>query len=457
MYQAIFYDHQTYSYYLRDDVSKWSNFKYQPTYYKRVPNEVEGALPVLTGGWAVQTQKYVKDDPNLLERDIDKELVLLRDCYFNAKEDTIPTYQNIVFIDIEIEMGGALTPEYVKAAPMPLTSISLTDQTTKTKICLIVDSDGEIKTDETIISCTSEKDLILKFLNYWEEFDPTICVTYNGCYFDIPYLYFRICNVFDREVAKRLSPIRKVVVREWMPDDIVRIGGINHLDYMLLFKKYITKEEPSYKLGDIGEKYVGLGKIEYEGNLNQLYKNDKNKFIDYNMRDVEIMEKLEEKFKFIVLTIMISHICNISYEQIYYNTAMNEGAILKYLKIKGIVSPNKPTTHNISLKGSEVSYAGGYLLEPITGLYFDVIDLDFTSLYPSIIKSLNLGIETLVGRIKVKENPTYEQYQSLDKLKQRDPNEVIQIEKLDKIKYTLSSTTITVGKLIEIRYTFIFV
>jgi DNA polymerase elongation subunit (family B) len=228
------------------------------------------------------------------------------------------------------------------------------------------------------------------------------------------------------------------------------IGGINHLDYMLLHKKYIAKEEPSYKLGDIGEKYVKLGKIEYEGNLNILFKTDINKFIDYNLRDVEIIEKLEEKLKFIELTIMISHICNIPYESIYYNTVMNEGAILKYLKREGIISPNKPTTHNPILKNTKESYAGGYLLEPIPGLYFDVIDLDFTSLYPSIIKSLNLGIETLIGRIKVDNNPTYEQSHSLEKLKERNPEEQIIVEKLNKTNYTLKAAKIKIGDLINL-------
>jgi len=129
---------------------------------------------------------------------------------------------------------------------------------------------------------------------------------------------------------------------------------------------------------------------------------------------------------------------------------MNEGAILKYLKREGIISPNKPTTHNPSLKNANVSYAGGYLLEPIPGLYFDVIDLDFTSLYPSIIKSLNLGIETLVGRIKVDNNPTYEQNHSLEKLKERDPDEVITIEKVNKTSYTLKSATIKIGDLVKL-------
>ena len=452
MYQAIHYDFSTYTYHLRDDKSGWHEFKFQPTYYKRVDEYEEGAQPVLTGGWAMPTTKYNKDDTNLLEKDINKELVVLRELYYKY-DDVIPSYHNIVHLDIEIEMGGALTPEYIKAAPMPITSIALIDMTTKTKICFIVDKSKEIEETnqdgKQIIPCGSEKELIKRFLDKWEELDPTIVVGWNSDYFDIPYMYFRIKQVLGDEIL-RMSPIRKVNYREFNGEIQVSIAGVNHLDYMLLHKKYIMKEEPSYKLGEIGTKYVGLGKLEYEGNLNTLFKNDKNAFIDYNLRDVEIIEKLEEKLKFIELTIMISHICNIPYESIYYNTVMNEGAVLKYLKREGIVSPNKPTTHNPSLKANNASYAGGYLLEPIPGLYFDVIDLDFTSLYPSIIKSLNLGIETLVGRIRVEDNPTYEQQHSLEKLKLRNPDEQVTIEKLNKSNYTLKSAQIKIGDLIKL-------
>jgi DNA polymerase elongation subunit (family B) len=452
MYQAIHYDFSTYTYHLRDDKSGWHEFKFQPTYYKRVDEHEEGAQPVLTGGWAIPTTKYNKDDTNLLEKDINKELVVLRELYYKY-DDVIPSFHNIVHLDIEIEMGGALTPEYIKAAPMPITSIALIDMTTKTKICFIVDKSKEIEETnqdgKQIIPCGSEKELIKRFLDKWEELDPTIVVGWNSAYFDIPYIYFRIQQILGDEVL-RMSPIRKVNYREFNGEIQVNIAGVNHLDYMLLHKKYIMKEEPSYKLGEIGTKYVGLGKLEYEGNLNTLFKNDKNAFIDYNLRDVEIIEKLEEKLKFIELTIMISHICNIPYESIYYNTVMNEGAILKYLKREGIVSPNKPTTHNPSLKANTASYAGGYLLEPIPGLYFDVIDLDFTSLYPSIMKSLNLGIETLVGRIKVDSNPTYEQQHSLEKLKLRNPDEQVIIERLNKSNYTLKSAQIKIGDLIKL-------
>ena len=451
MYQSIYYDHKSYTYHLRDDKTGWSKFQYQPTYWKRIDEWQEGAQPILTGGWAKPTKKYSKEDPNLLEKDIDKCLVVLRELYYK-QDDVVPSWHNIVYLDIEIEMGGALTPEYIKSSPMPITSIALIDVTTKTKICFIVDKSKEIQEHnqdgKLIIPCSSEKELIKRFLDKWEELDPTIVVGWNSAYFDIPYLYFRLQQIMGDEVL-RLSPIRKVNYRDFAGETQIVIGGVNHLDYMLLHKKYIMKEEPSYKLNDIGLKYVNLGKVEYEGNLNILFKNDLNTFIDYNLRDVEILEHLEGKLKFIELTIMISHICNIPYESIYWNTVMNEGAILKYLRREGIISPNKPTTHNPSLKLANETYAGGYILEPIPGLYFDVIDLDFTSLYPSIIKSLNLGIETLVGRIKVDHNTTYEQNQSLEKLKLRDPNEMVTIEKINKKNYTLKSAKIKLGDLIS--------
>ena len=103
---------------------------------------------------------------------------------------------------------------------------------------------------------------------------------------------------------------------------------------MLLFKKYITKQEDSYKLDEIGSKYVNLGKIEYEGNLDKLFETDVNKFIEYNVRDVDIIVELEKKLKFIELTINICHLCHVPYENIYLSTVLNDGAILTYLKRK---------------------------------------------------------------------------------------------------------------------------
>jgi DNA polymerase elongation subunit (family B) len=497
MYQAIYYNRQPgddqYHYYIRDDKKGINCFQYWPTLYKI---DKEGECETLFGERCSPFQgKYDKTDPNILEKDIDRELVLLRDVYY--KSDDMPEYHNTVYLDIEIEILGALTPTTIREANAEITAIALIDVRAKEKVCFILDKQQNIQNTTVegnqIVSCKSEDDLIRKFLNKWEQIDPTIVVGYNSDFFDIPYLYYRIKKRLGDEVF-RLSPVGKIDENIYNPNSPIKIGLVNSLDYMLLLKKYIMKEESSYKLGDVGLKYAKLGKIEYNGSLDTLFKEDPLKYIEYNIRDVEIIEALEEKQKFIELTILISHLCHTPYESIYYNTALNEGAILTYLKRKGIVAPNKPTTTNPTIRELEVgdhvvqqrgtptiegiiysiedktvvvktlsnkylqrniktirkydSYAGGYLLDPKPGLYSDVSDLDFTSLYPSIIKSLNLGVETLMGRIVTKNN--YEQYNSLEQLRKRDPEEKIHIQKLDKKRYVLKDATIAVSSLIEL-------
>ena len=317
--------------------------------------------------------------------------------------------------------------------------------------CLILDEkkqlNNTVENNKTIRRFNTEADMLNDFLNLWEELDPTIISGWNSGFFDIPYTYYRMCNVLGKNEAARLSPLRKLNFTEWDQSQPIELAGINHLDYMLLFKKYIVKQEPSYKLNDIGEKYVKLGKIEYDGSLDKLFQTDINKFIQYNLRDVEIIIELEKKLKFIDLTVAICHLCHVPYEQIYLSTVLNDGAILTYLKRQGIVSPNKPTTINPSLKErTEDDYAGGYLKDPIPGLYQWVIDLDFTSLYPSIIRSLNIGIETLVGRIV--NTGKYDNQWSYEELLNMDPNRMVTIEKLNE-NFTTSRTQVSVSKIVK--------
>jgi len=497
MYQSVFYNRlpgeDQWHYYLRDDKKGIHKFQYWPTLYKL---DNEGEHTTLFGERCSPVSgKVDKKDPTIYEKDIDRELVILRDLYYQT--DEMPSYHNTIYLDIEIEILGALTPQTIKEANAEITAIALIDTTTKEKICFILDKAGKIEEinqdGKVVVPCPDENTLLRKFLNKWEQMDPTIVVGYNSDFFDIPYLYYRIKKRLGDEV-NRLSPVGKVEEIPSQPNSPIRIGLVNCLDFMHLLRKYIMKEESSYKLGDIGTKYAKLGKIEYNGNLDTLFREDPIKFIDYNIRDVEIIEALEEKLKFIELTVLISHLCHTPYESIYYNTALNEGAILTYLKRKGIIAPNKPTTTNPSIRELELgdpvqhqrgtptiegiiysfednqvivktaagkyiqrnpktikkkdSYAGGYLLDPIPGLYSDVSDLDFTSLYPSIIKSLNLGIETLMGRIVTKNN--YEQYNSLEQLKKLDPEQNIHIQKLNRKTYKLKDAEIPVGQLIKL-------
>jgi len=410
------------------------SFEYYPTYYKLDP---DGKYETLDGKRVSPTQKCDKNDPlTYYEIDIPMETRVLVDAYKDL--DEAPQYHNTVFIDIECEIGGALTTDYIKSAPMKITSIALYDVTLKKYYCLVLDEKkqlNDIKEDnKEIISCAKEFDLLSKFINIWLDSDPTIISGWNSEFFDIPYLYHRICRVLGEEKAKELSPLGIVSTQDFFNkkaqtnESVVNIAGVNHLDYMLLHKKYIMKQESSYKLGDIGEKYVKLGKIEYEGSLDKLFKDDVLKFIEYNLRDVEILIELDKKLQFIDLTVNICHLCHVPYENIYYSTALNEGAILTYLKRKDIVSPNKPTTYNPALKEANEEYAGGYLKDPEPGLYEWVSDLDFTSLYPSIIRNLNMGIETLVGRIQNRNK--YDNQWGLGDLKAMDGEEEIPIEKV---------------------------
>jgi DNA polymerase elongation subunit (family B) len=445
MYQAIFYDNKSYTYYLRDDKTGWSEFQY---IVPRFQIDDNGQYQTLDGKQAKLTTKYKWDDNSLYESDIDRLTAVLIDKYKDS--DDASEYHNIIYFDIECEIGGALTTEYIKSAPMKITSISVYDATCKKYYCLILDEKKQLQAinedDKQVVPCVNEEELLQLFLTLWETIDPTIITGWNSGFFDVPYLYYRLCNVLGPDEAARLSPLRKFKFTEWDQSQPIEIAGINHLDYMLLYKKYVTKQEPSYKLNDIGIKYVNLGKIEYEGNLDRLFREDVNKYIEYNLRDVEIIIELEKKFKFIELTVAICHLCHVPYEQIYLSTVLNDGAILTYLKRKNIVSPNKPTTVNPPLKDIKEEYAGGYLKDPVPGLYEWVIDLDFTSLYPSIIRSLNIGIETFVGRIVNKDK--YDNNWTLDDLRQMDPNEIIIIEKLTE-KRTTQRATVKVGVIIK--------
>jgi DNA polymerase elongation subunit (family B) len=448
MYQALYHDKEERQYYLRDD--RWDGFKtiqYWPTFYQPDP---DGDFETLEGTKVSPTRKMDDwKDNKYFEKDVDKITRFLVDHYYET--DDTPKSHNIIYLDIECVIAGALTEENIKDPKGEITAVALYDHNSKKYFCLVLDKEGKMSKAESegkvIMPYKSEKELLSGFLDKWYELDPTIITGWNSGFFDIPYLYYRIKKVLGELLANSLSPIGKIKFTPQFPEQPVNLAGINHLDYMLLFKKYIMKQEPSYRLGDIGKKYAKLEKIEYQGSLDKLFAEDVDKFIEYNLRDVEIIVELENRMKFIELTVTIAHLCHTEYEAIYFSTMLNEGAILTYLKRKGIVSPNKPTTYNPALRTLQEEYAGGYLKDPTPGLYEWVIDLDFTSLYPSIIRSLNMGIETLVGRVVNKDK--YDNQWSLKELKSMNPDQIIYIEKVKKDR-TLVRSEISVRDIISI-------
>jgi len=421
----------------------WEESGYSIVPY-RVPayiecSEREAEYQGLKGEWLKKTYDWDKDNPRLHFHDMPAYQKFLIEKY--GTDDSVSKGHREVFFDIEIEMGGALTEEYIQEAPKPVTSIAWYDKTPDEWVILILDKKGQVKHTKghkEIIPCATEEELLGKFIEKFREINPDILVGWNSDYFDIPYLYFRISRVLGEEFANALSPIDVVKDESaWNRNGWLNIAGVESLDYMKLHKKFSFRDEPSMRLDAIGEKYVDLGKIEYDGNLDRLFEDDIQKFIKYNFRDVEILKALDEKFEYIGLVKNLSHKGKHNYGEVYANTKTQDGAISAYLLSQNIVPPSRDR-NPIYKKG----YAGGYLFCPQAGLYKYMFDEDLTSLYPSIIMSLNIGKETLMARII--DSDDRNNRLGLNDLKERNGDEELLIENPER-----KQTYIKVSKLIE--------
>ena len=377
----------------------------------------------LNGEPLKKVSNWNPDNPKLHFHDMTPYQKFLIEKY-GIDDEPSQTHREM-FFDIETEMGDALTEDYIRSAPKKVTSIAWYDKQVDEWAILILDAKNQInptKSDnKEIIPCRTEEELLLKFLEKFREIDPDIIVGWNSDYFDIPYLYYRICNVLGEDSARYLSPIGYVRETPWYKDQYVQIAGVESLDYMRLHKKFSWADEPSFKLDAIGEKYAGINKIEYEGSLDRLFETDINKFIQYNFRDVEILKVLDEKLEYLALVKNLSHKGKHNYSEVYANTKTQDGAISAYLLSKGIIPPAKERNPL-----SKKNYAGGYLFCPKAGIYNYMFDEDLTSLYPSIIMTVNIGKETMVGRIIDADDRNNRL--GLNDLKQKDPNEELIIE-----------------------------
>ena len=227
------------------------------------------------------------------------------------------------------------------------------------------------------------------------EIQPTILTGWNVEFFDVNYLYNRAQQVVGKEVANVLSPIGQV---QWSDfSKRYKIAGVSVLDYLALYKRFTFSERSSYRLDAIGEYEVGEKKVAYDGTLNELYENDIDKFVEYNLQDVKLVKKIDDKLNFIEIGRGLAHLGHCPYEDVFMASRYLEGAILVYLKKKNIVAPNKPKRPS---KFSNDKFVGAYVQEPIKGKHEWVYDLDITSMYPSCIISLNISPETKLGKIE---------------------------------------------------------
>ena len=408
MYQNVFYDKGTKTAHIWDDEKGYITFPFHPYAYKK---SLSGQHTSLFGDKLEKITFFDRDDSSLFESDVPETTRILVDTYTNS--DIPSTGHNILFFDIEVEMETG-TPDMEKAENA-ITSIAAYFSNTKKYTVFVLDTDNsasKTKLDDSsveLISCPTEKDLLKNFYDYYQKNPPTIITGWNCDFFDIPYLFNRTKNILGKKMALRISPIGEHFFSPYR--NRYFFGGVSILDYLTVYKKFTYTQLPSYSLDAVSKKELGRGKIEYEGNLDELKKNDLKKFIEYNITDVELIVEMNEKLQFIDLVQGICHVGHVPYEDYVYSSKYLEGAVLTYLKRKNIVAPNKPADRQermaaVRESGAE-KFIGAYVKDPIVGKYEWIYDLDLTSLYPSIIISLNISPETKIGKI---DNWDAEQY-----------------------------------------------
>ena len=399
MYQNIYYQREKNLIHLWDDTRGYSAFPYTRYAYERAER---GEYKSIYGDTLTKIYKFSKDDESLFESDVPETTRALVDLYSDSDEPS--TGHVILTYDIECEMTSGLpNPEEAKNE---LTSIALHDSATNQYWVLVMDKESlmvEKTTDKAIVlPFKTEEEMLLKYLELYEQINPSIVTGWNIDYFDTPMLYNRIKRLLGERHANRLSPIGQCF---WSPyRKRYFMAGVSYLDYISLYKIYNYGELPNYRLDTVAQIELGRGKIEYQGNLDQLFRDDIEKFIEYNLVDVELVVDFDKKLQFIDLCRGICHAGHVPYEDFVYSSKYLEGAMLTYLRRGNLVAPNKPADRQERMQAirdnNEEKFIGAYVKDPIVGKYDWIYDLDLTSLYPSIIMTINISPETKIGKVK---------------------------------------------------------
>ena len=402
MYQNVFFDGRTV--HIWDDKVGHRKIPYRK--YAYVPDK-NGKYISLGGQRVRKVYKYDKNDPNLYESDVQGVVRTLTDLYGDSDEPS-KGHRTMIF-DIEVEVTeGFPSPQL---AENKITSIALWDSLTDEYYCLVLDPENKLKLNlnesglgqkrlenkQIVETFKTEEELLNRFIVKYREIRPTIITGWNIDGFDIPYIYNRMTQKLGSNISNLLSPIARVKYSEFRKK--FEIAGVSCLDYLGIYKKFTPNEVSSYRLDDVGKNELGLNKVAYEGTLNDLYENDRWKFVEYNLNDVHIVVELDKKLDYIDIARGICHIGHVAYEDIYWSSRYLEGALLSYCKKRNIVVPNKDKEGKKKMESGDV-FVGAYVQEPIKGRHEWIYDLDVTSMYPSVIRSLNISPETKIGKVK---------------------------------------------------------
>ena len=307
---------------------------------------------------------------------------------------------NITTIDIEVQSDeGFPEPEEAK---YPITAIGIKNTIDNT---FYIWGTGDYDVSKSIMKdnrvvyekCRDEHELLIKFIAHWASPShmPDVVTGWNIRNFDIPYIINRASRILHEDTIKKLSPWNRIeerlVTMQKKQVQMYEIIGISQLDWMDLFKKfgYTFGPQENYRLDTIANTVLGEHKLDYDGTLHSLYTTDHQKFIDYNIRDVDLVDRMEDKAGLIVLCFTMAYRAGVNYNDTFGTTGIWDTLIYRYLTEQNIaVPPNK--------ESFKEAYEGGYVKDPQCGVHDWVASFDVNSLYPNIIVQWNMSPETIM-------------------------------------------------------------
>ena len=375
--------------------------KYSPTLY--VPVQKETEWKTLDGKYA-SPYKFdtIKEAKAFVEQYKQQpHLVFGLDRFaYTYLSDTYPNTVNwdsdkILTVTIDIETradNGFPEPEL---ANEEMLAITIKNQTTKK---IVVWGLGEFQNDRddvTYINCSNENELLANFMNFWTKHYPDVVTGWNTEFFDIPYLINRVTKVLGEDRAKEFSPwgliSSRKVYNHGREQQVYDITGVANLDYLQLYRKFTYTNQESYALNHIA--FVELGQQKNENpyeTFQDWYTKDYQSFLEYNIVDVELVDRLEDKMKLLELCLTMAYEAKVNYEDVFGQVKYWDVLIHNYLKNKKIVIPQK------SSQSKSDKYEGAYVKDPQVGQHKWVMSFDLNSLYPHLIMQYNMSPETLV-------------------------------------------------------------
>jgi DNA polymerase elongation subunit (family B) len=274
--------------------------------------------------------------------------------------------------------------------------------------------------DVTYIECASEREMFMRFMSFHKSNYPDVISGWHSNGFDIPYLVRRMRVVLGEEFVRDLSPWGYVNPREEFEDDekvfSEEIIGISCIDYLLLYKKFVLKPRPSYKLDYIGEVELSEKKVDHSehATFKDFYTKDWDKFCRYNAHDVRLIKKLESKLKLLEIMFTVAYLARINYEDVFSPVRTWDTIIYNYLKERNIVIPKE------KFGRKKEKFAGAFVKDPIPGIYKWVASFDLQSLYPHLIMQYAISPENIVDFFAVQVDELVDKKVDLSFLKDRN-------------------------------------